>query len=147
MARVGDEAALLLLRCREGTQHVVEARGEPRELVGPVDRDGPQLAGGRDPLGRLGQLLGLLPGCTEHLSYLIGRALRHVGGHYEGQAVLCDEGRRTLFCGDAFKVDQDAAGNSTAVSTHKAFHKSIPLTPGELAYVRMWVRSRRDWNA
>lgn len=62
--------------------------------------------------------------------------LHHVGGHYEGQAVLHDTHRRILFCGDAFKVDQDAAGESLAVSTHKAFHKSIPLTPAELRRYR-----------
>ena len=61
-----------------------------------------------------------------------GQVLHHVGGHYEGQAVLHDAQRRTLFCGDAFKVDQNAAGKSLAVSTHKAFHKAIPLTPSEI---------------
>jgi len=65
-----------------------------------------------------------------------GLTLHHVGGHYEGQAVLHDAERRILFCGDAFKVDQDAAGESVAVSTHKAFHKSIPLTAGELRRYR-----------
>ncbi|MBL6455796.1 hypothetical protein JMJ55_10715 [Belnapia sp. T6] len=72
----------------------------------------------------------------EALEIAPGLVLHHVGGHYEGQAVLHDAGRRILFCGDAFKVDQDAAGNSTAVSTHKAFHKSIPLTPGEIRRYR-----------
>ncbi len=65
-----------------------------------------------------------------------GLTLHHVGGHYEGQAVLHDAGRKILFCGDAFKVDQDAAGESLAVSTHKAFHKSIPLSAGELRRYR-----------
>jgi hypothetical protein len=65
-----------------------------------------------------------------------GLVLHHVGGHYEGQAVLHDTTRRTLFCGDTFKVDQDEAGNNTAVSTHKAFHKSIPLTAGEVRRYR-----------
>ena len=50
--------------------------------------------------------------------------------------MLHDAGRRILFCGDAFKVDQDAAGNNLAVSTHKAFHKNIPLTPGEIRRYR-----------
>ncbi len=72
----------------------------------------------------------------EALEIAPGLVLHHVGGHYEGQSVLHDAGRRILFCGDAFKVDQDAAGNSTAVSTHKAFHKSIPLTPGEIRRYR-----------
>ncbi len=75
------------------------------------------------------EVLRLLPGLTLH----------HVGGHYEGQAVLHDERRRILFCGDAFKVDQDQAGNSVAVSTHKAFHKSIPLTPAEVSRYRAVV--------
>lgn len=65
-----------------------------------------------------------------------GQVLHYVGGHYEGQAALHDSARRILFCGDAFKVDQDAAGNSLAVSTHKAFHKDIPLTHNELLHYR-----------
>ena len=65
-----------------------------------------------------------------------GQTLLHVGGHYEGQAVLHDARRRILFCGDAFKVDQDEDGNNLAVSTHKAFHKNIPLTPGEIRRYR-----------
>ena len=62
--------------------------------------------------------------------------LHHVGGHYEGQAVLHDSARRLLFCGDVFKVDQDGAGRSQAVSSHKAFHKDIPLTAGEIAHYK-----------
>ncbi len=65
-----------------------------------------------------------------------GQVLHHVGGHYEGQAVLHDATRRILFCGDAFKVDQDAAGNNVAVSTHKAFHKDIPLSHQEVRRYR-----------
>ncbi|NOG72238.1 MBL fold metallo-hydrolase [Roseicella sp. DB1501] len=65
-----------------------------------------------------------------------GQRLMHVGGHYEGQAVLHDVGRNTLFCGDAFKVDQAASGEALALSTHKAFHKDIPLTPGEVRKYR-----------
>jgi hypothetical protein len=65
-----------------------------------------------------------------------GQKLHHVGGHYEGQAVLHDAQRRILFCGDAFKIDQNEAGESLAVSTHKAFHKSIPLTPAEIGKYR-----------
>ena len=65
-----------------------------------------------------------------------GQTLLHIGGHYEGHAVLHDAGRRTLFCGDAFKIDQNAAGESIAVSTHKAFHKAIPLSPGEAKHYR-----------
>lgn len=75
----------------------------------------------------------------EALELRPGLTLHHVGGHYEGQAVLHDATRRILFCGDAFKVDQDKAGRSTAVSTHKAFHKSIPLTPAEIRRYRVVI--------
>lgn len=74
-----------------------------------------------------------------------GQTLHHVGGHYEGQAVLHDPARRMLFCGDAFKVDQDADGTSTAVSTHKAFHKDIPLSAGEVRRYRA-VIERLDFD-
>ena len=62
--------------------------------------------------------------------------LHHVGGHYAGQAALHDARGRRLFCGDMFKVDQDAQGRSHAVSSHKAFHKDIPLTHRELRRYR-----------
>lgn len=81
----------------------------------------------------------------EALELRPGLTLHHVGGHYEGQAVLHDAQRKILFCGDAFKVDQDAAGENLAVSTHKAFHKSIPLTPREVAQYRA-VIGRLDFN-
>ena len=65
-----------------------------------------------------------------------GLTLHHVGGHYEGQAALHDKQGRRLFCGDMFKVDQDEGGRSHAISSHKAFHKDIPLTHGELRHYR-----------
>ncbi len=65
-----------------------------------------------------------------------GCTLHHVGGHYEGQAVLHDAPGRRLFCGDMFKIDQDDAGRSRAISSHKAFHKDIPLTHAELRRYR-----------
>ncbi len=70
-----------------------------------------------------------------------GQTLLHIGGHYEGQAVLYDKARRMLFCGDVFKIDQNAAGESVAVSTHKAFHKAIPLSPGEAKHYRAVIES------
>lgn len=64
--------------------------------------------------------------------------LHHVGGHYEGQTVLYYEPRKILFCGDALKFDQDAAGKTVAVSCHKAFHKQIPLSKKEIEnYLRV----------
>ena len=72
----------------------------------------------------------------EALELRPGQRLLHVGGHYEGQAVLHDANRRILFCGDAFKVDQSPTGENLAISTHKAFHKSIPLSPAEVRRYR-----------
>ena len=65
-----------------------------------------------------------------------GYTLHHVGGHYAGQAALHDKAAGRLFCGDMFKIDQDAQGRSTHVSSHKAFHKNIPLTHDELRRYR-----------
>ena len=65
-----------------------------------------------------------------------GYTLHHVGGHYAGQAALHDAKAKRLFCGDMFKIDQDADGRSTHISSHKAFHKNIPLTHGEVQAYR-----------
>ncbi len=72
----------------------------------------------------------------ETLELAPGYTLHHVGGHYAGQAALHDALAGRLFCGDMFKIDQDAAGRSTHVSSHKAFHKDIPLTHAELRRYR-----------
>ena len=64
-----------------------------------------------------------------------GFSLHHVGGHYAGQAALYDATGRRLFCGDMFKVDQ-VDGRSEALSSHKAYHKNIPLTHRELRHYR-----------
>lgn len=72
----------------------------------------------------------------EALEIAPGYTLHHVGGHYEGQAALHDAPGRRLFCGDMFKIDQDEAGVSQAISSHKAFHKDIPLTHAEIRRYR-----------
>ena len=71
----------------------------------------------------------------ETLELAPGYTLHHVGGHYPGQAVLHDAEHKRLFCGDMFKIDQED-GRSTAVSSHWAFHKNIPLTHGQLRRYR-----------
>ena len=72
----------------------------------------------------------------DRMELLPGMTLHRVGGHYAGQAALHDAPGGRLFCGDMFKIDQDADGRSTHVSSHKAFHKDIPLTHGELQNYR-----------
>lgn len=72
----------------------------------------------------------------DRLELAPGSTLLHVGGHYDGQAALHDAVDRRFFCGDMFKIDQDPTGASHAVSSHKAFHKDIPLTHAELRRYR-----------
>ncbi len=66
------------------------------------------------------------------LSLAGGISLHHIGGHYEGHAVLHDRRRRALFCGDAIKFEWDNEGLMMGLSCHKAFHKRIPLSHGEV---------------
>ncbi len=67
----------------------------------------------------------------ERHEILPGLVLHHTGGHYEGHAVLHDARRGAVFVGDALKLDLDDDGRVRALSTHKAFHKQIPLSPNE----------------
>ena len=60
--------------------------------------------------------------------------LHPVDGHYEGQCVLYDARSRSLFCGDALKVELDAGGEPVGLSCHKGFHYAIPLSHGELRH-------------
>ena len=63
-----------------------------------------------------------------------GLTLHHSGGHFSGHAVLHDQERGILFCGDALKFELDPADErrALAISAHKAFVRGIPLTPAEL---------------
>ena len=67
----------------------------------------------------------------ERHEILPGLVLHHTGGHYEGHAVLHDARRRAVFVGDALKLEIDAAGRAVGLSSHKAYHKQIPLSPDE----------------
>jgi hypothetical protein len=65
-----------------------------------------------------------------------GLTLHHVGGHYEGQSMLYDAATRSLFCGDALKVELNAQGEPTGLSCHKGFHYAIPMSHAELRHYR-----------
>jgi len=65
-----------------------------------------------------------------------GLTLHHTGGHYEGHSILHDATRGAVFVGDALKLDFDAAGRLAALSSHKAYHKQIPLSPNEASRYR-----------
>ena len=74
------------------------------------------------------QKLDLLPGLSLHLT----------AGHFDGHTVLHDATRKILFCGDCLKFEMDAADPrcAEAISAHKAFVRSVPLTPDELRRYR-----------
>ena len=60
--------------------------------------------------------------------------------------MLHDAARRVVFCGDALKIDFDADGTAQRISTHKAYHKQIPLSRGEAQRYRD-VFARLDFIA
>jgi len=64
------------------------------------------------------------------------RVMMRLGGHYDGQTALFDAEKKILFAGDALKIEFDEAGHAQALSCHKGFHYSIPLTYEELRRYR-----------
>ena len=65
------------------------------------------------------------------------REFIRLGGHYEGQTALYDGDYRILFLGDALKIDFGPDGATpVALSCHKGYHYSIPLTRKELLHYR-----------
>ena len=74
----------------------------------------------------------------DRLAVLPGFDLHRTAGHFDGHAVLHDQGRRLLLCGDALKFELDPADRrrATTISAHKAFVRGVPLTPGELRRYR-----------
>ena len=74
----------------------------------------------------------------DHLAVLAGFDLYRTAGHFDGHAVLYDEGRRLLLCGDALKFELDPADRrrATTISAHKAFVRGVPLTASELSRYR-----------
>lgn len=69
----------------------------------------------------------------EGLEPLPGLELHLTAGHFDGHAVLYDRARKILFCGDALKFELDLLNprRALSISTHKAFVRGVPLTPGE----------------
>lgn len=76
---------------------------------------------------------------------LPGMRVVHTGVHFAGHAVLLDERRGILLCGDAMKLELDPADerSATAISSHKAFVRGVPLTPAEARrYREVFARLR-----
>ena len=106
-----------------GALHQLQDRFDTRLFIHKADLQWTKAMRVTDPYD---DVLELRPGLT----------LYHTGGHYEGHAVLHDAGRRAVFAGDALKIDFAADGEPAGISCHKAYHKAIPLTRGELARYR-----------
>ncbi len=99
------------------------------------DRFEPELALHRDGLGWSKAFRVTRP-YDETLVIDGARTLHHLGGHYEGHALLHDATLGAVFCGDAVKIERDADGRPAALSAHKAYHKQIPLTEREVRHYR-----------
>ncbi len=65
-----------------------------------------------------------------------GLALIRTGGHFAGHAVLYHRERGILFSGDAVKLELADERTADGISTHKAFVRRIPLSPGEVRRYR-----------
>lgn len=74
----------------------------------------------------------------DRLTPVPGMQLHRTAGHFEGHAVLYDEARRLLLCGDALKFELDPVDRrrATSISAHKAFVRAVPLTQHELRRYR-----------
>ena len=74
----------------------------------------------------------------DRLEPLPGIELHRTAGHFEGHTVLFDRARKLLLCGDAlkFELSTDDRRLGTTISAHKAFVRSVPLTPDELRRYR-----------
>lgn len=72
------------------------------------------------------------------LELLPGLTLFHVGGHFEGQAILHWRDKGILFAGDMVKFHFEGDALS-GISTHKAFNRKIPMSHGEIRRYRAIV--------
>lgn len=83
----------------------------------------------------------------DRLELAPGLELRHVGGHFAGQAVLWWAERRLLFAGDMLKFHFDAAEDDgdgqtmNGISTHKAFNRRVPMSHAEVRRYREVVET------
>ena len=68
--------------------------------------------------------------------------LLHAGVHFAGQAFLHDRHHGILFCGDALKFEcaEDDARRAIAISSHKSYVRSVPVTPREAESYRSVFR-------
>lgn len=86
----------------------------------------------------------------DRLELAPGLELRHVGGHFPGQAVLWWASARggTLFAGDMLKFHFDAGepGRVAGISTHKAFNRRVPMSHAEVRRYREVVASLPDFG-
>jgi glyoxylase-like metal-dependent hydrolase (beta-lactamase superfamily II) len=100
------------------------------------DRFGCEVTVGTDDLQWTGAFTASWP-LDDRLTLEPGLTLHLTAGHFPGHAVLHEERRRVLFCGDALKLDLCADGRTAhAISTHKGFLRRIPLSLREVRRYR-----------
>ena len=78
----------------------------------------------------------------DHLELLDNFIFDRLGGHYAGQTSLYVRDQQLFFIGDALKIDFEDE-KPVALSCHKGFHYSIPLTRDELKkYIEIFGQYR-----
>lgn len=76
----------------------------------------------------------------DHLELMDNFVFDRLGGHYDGQTSLYVKDQKLFFIGDALKIDFEEE-RPVALSCHKGFHYSIPLTREELKkYIEVFGR-------
>ena len=81
----------------------------------------------------------------DHLELNDNFIFDRLGGHYDGQTSLYVKNQKLFFIGDALKIEFEDEKPS-ALSCHKGFHYSIPLTVEELKkYIEIF--SRYDFDS
>lgn len=100
------------------------------------DRFGCEVSVGTDDIPWTGAFTVTWP-LDDRLQLEPGLMLHVTAGHFPGHAVLHEERRRVLFCGDALKLDLCPDGRTAqAISTHKGFLRRIPLSLAEVRRYR-----------
>ncbi len=61
-----------------------------------------------------------------------GMILQKTGGHFDGHSILYWARKASLFAGDMLKLHFAGDETLTALSSHKAFNRRIPMSPNEL---------------
>jgi glyoxylase-like metal-dependent hydrolase (beta-lactamase superfamily II) len=132
-----DDAALATIAALGGLRWVAASHPHTYGALWQLqERFGCEVSVGVDDLGWTGAFTVTWP-LDDRLRLEPGLTLHLTAGHFPGHAVLHEERRRVLFCGDALKLDLGTDGRTAhAISTHKGFLRRIPLSLAEVRRYR-----------